>query len=335
MKHGVINVCKEAGMTSFQVVFLLRKLTGEKKIGHTGTLDPDATGVLPVCIGKATKLVDFLMDSDKQYRARLRFGIRTDTQDLSGKVLEEMDPVQVKQTLQNPERIRRTFDGFLGEIEQLPPMYSAVKVDGVKLVDAARKGKQIQRKKRPVTVYGFEDFLICGFEAPGQEPEEKAVLDGEPDRPGAFGAAMTVDFTVNCSKGTYIRTLCEDIGKALGVPACMERLVRTRTSGLDLSTARTLSELEDAKKEGRLEELVIPTDQFLTCYPALTVKDSAVRKLVYGNYLSRDEVDPADLSETEKKVFRVYDRAGTFYALYRTDPKDRWLKCEKMFIDEC
>lgn len=313
MKYGVINVYKEAGMTSFQVVYRLRKLTGEKKIGHTGTLDPDATGVLPVCIGKATKLVDFLMDSDKQYRARLLFGKKTDTQDASGTVMEEMDSERVREKLQNPERVKKAFEGFLGRIEQLPPMYSAVKVDGVKLVDAARKGREIERKTRTVSVYSFEELQVGGFEKP----------DG----------AVTVDFTVNCSKGTYIRTLCEDIGESLGVPACMESLVRTRTSGLEISSARTLEEIEEAGRNGALEELIIPTDLFLQQYRALTVTDPAIRKLVYGNWLSRKEFEKCP-ALSERETFRIYDRDGKFYALYVFDPKDRMLKCDKMFIEE-
>ena len=313
MKYGVINVFKEAGMTSFQVVYRLRKLTGEKKIGHTGTLDPDATGVLPVCIGKATKLVDFLMDSDKQYKGRLLFGRKTDTQDISGNTLEEMPVETVRKKLQDPETVRSAFSRFLGPIEQLPPMYSAVKVDGVKLVDAARKGREIERKKRPVTIYRFDEISVQGFE----DPE----------------APITVDFLVSCSKGTYIRTLCEDIGAALGVPACMESLIRTRTSGLDLTTAKTLEEIEQAGSEGKLEDLIIPTDQFLTHYRALTVKEPAIRKLVYGNYLTANEMVqiPDDL---KKEIFRIYDEKGNFYALYAFDSKDHYFKCDKMFIEE-
>ncbi|MBR2696127.1 MAG: tRNA pseudouridine(55) synthase TruB [Parasporobacterium sp.] len=313
MKYGVINVYKEAGMTSFQVVYRIRKLSGEKKIGHTGTLDPDATGVLPVCIGKATKLVDFLMDSDKQYKACMIFGKKTDTQDTSGTVLEEMDDKTVRERLKDPERIKEAFTRFTGTIEQLPPMYSAVKVDGVKLVDAARKGREIARKKRPVTVYGFQDITVSGL-----DKEEGPVR---------------VTFTTNCSKGTYIRTLCEDIGGYLGVPSCMEQLERTRTSGLDLSTAKTLSEIEAAKEEGSLESLIIPTDHFLLQYPELTVKDDAIRKLVYGNYLSEAEIEtPSEpLSES---VYRIYDNERNFYALYRFDKRDRKLKCDKMFIEE-
>lgn len=313
MKHGVINVYKEAGMTSFQVVFHLRKLTGEKKIGHTGTLDPDATGVLPVCIGKATKLVDFLMDSDKQYRAVLRFGMRTDTQDITGSVLEEITEDETRRILKDPENIRSAFSHFTGTFEQLPPMYSAVKVDGVKLVDAARRGREIERKKRPVTVSSYEDLTIRGLEDPK--------------------GPVTAEFTVNCSKGTYIRTLCEDIGRFLSVPACMERLERTRTGGLDLSTAKTLDEIREESGKGRLEDLIIPTDHFLTKYPPLRVKDPAIRKLVFGNWLSAEEME--DQPEANKKqTYRIYDREEKFYALYAYDPRDKMLKCEKMFIEE-
>ncbi len=311
MIHGVINVYKEAGMTSFQVVYRLRKLTGEKKIGHTGTLDPDATGILPVCIGKATKLVDFLMDSDKQYKATLLFGQKTDTQDVSGTVLQSMEDTEVRKILQNEEQILQMFERFTGKILQVPPMYSAVKVDGVKLVDAARKGMEIERKERPVTVFGYEDIRIQGL--------------SEAEGP------VTVAFTVNCSKGTYIRTLCEDLGDALGVPACLKTLERTRTGGLGLSESHTLTELDAAAEEGRLEELIIPTDRFLMHYPEFVVKDEAIRKLIYGNQLF--ETDLISVSEKEAKAYRVYDRNGKFYAVYRYDPRDHQYKCEKMFSD--
>lgn len=313
MKNGVINVYKDAGMTSFQVVYQIRKLTGEKKTGHTGTLDPDATGVLPVCIGKATKLVDYLMGSDKQYQARMRFGIRTDTQDVSGTILEQMDDQEVHRILRNPETVMQAFEHFTGSIEQLPPMYSAVKVDGVKLVDAARKGREIERSSRLVTVHGYEDTVCSGFEDVNRR--------------------VTVDFKVNCSKGTYIRTLCEDIGKYLGVPACLEALERTRTGGMDLSTAHTLEEIRQAAEEDRLEDLIIPTDAFLTRYPALTVTDEAVRKLIYGNYLSENDMLQAP-EEENAGMFRIYDRTGRFYAIYRFDRRDQQYKCERMFISE-
>lgn len=326
MKNGVINVYKEAGMTSFQVVYQIRKLTGEKKVGHTGTLDPDATGVLPVCIGKATKLVDSLMDSDKEYRAKMLFGRKTDTQDISGEILDFMENREVHRVLKEKEKsinklsgdiaipsvLQETFQKFTGKIEQLPPMYSAVKVGGVKLVDAARKGKEIERKRRSAFIYEIKDILVSGWEQ-----------DEEP---------LTAEFTVSCSKGTYIRTLCEDMGEYLGIPACMETLERTRTSGMDLGTAHTLSEIQKTKDAGKLEDLIIPTDHFLTNFPSLTVTDEAVRKLLFGNYLSEEEFESRE--EAKELRYRVYDRKGTFYALYYFDPKDNWYKCEKMFIDE-
>lgn len=313
MKYGVINVYKEAGMTSFQVVYQIRKLTGEKKCGHTGTLDPDATGVLPVCIGKATKLVDFLMDTDKQYRARLLFGKRTDTQDLSGAILEEMEPAKVREILKDEETVRAAFRQFTGTIRQLPPMYSALKVEGVKLVDAARKGKKIERKERPAKIKGYEALSVNGFAEP----------DGE----------ITVDFIVNCSKGTYIRTLCEDIGASLGVPACLALLERTQTGGLSLDTAKTIDEIRAAKEAGRLEEMILPTDRFLMQHPALIVRSEAVKKLAFGNALTSDEVQ-SDRPEQPGMSYRVYAENGTFYAVYQWNAARKIYKCEKMFIEE-
>lgn len=310
MKNGVINIYKEAGMTSFQVVYKIRKITGEQKIGHTGTLDPDAKGVLPICIGKATKLVDMLMDTDKQYNAVLLFGKRTTTQDISGDVLEETSFSDLKSIL-SPDKIEETIKSFVGTIEQVPPMFSAVKVNGVKLVDAARKGKTIDRKAREVKIYGFEDIDISGFD----------------DDSGK----IKVSFTVNCSKGTYIRTLCEDIGKKLNVPACMESLERSRTSGLSIESAISLEAAQRLAEQGLLEEHIIPIDNFLQKYKAIVVGKEAVKKLIFGNWLEPSEfagICPAE----EGELFRVYDEDKNFYAVYRYSKNDNFYKCEKMFI---
>jgi len=310
MKNGVINIYKEAGMTSFQVVYRIRKITGESKVGHTGTLDPDAKGVLPICIGRATKLVDMLMDTDKQYKAVLLFGQSTTTQDISGEIIEKADSAELKEKL-NPEIIIETIKSFIGIIKQVPPMYSAVKVNGEKLVNAARKGKSIDRQAREVTIFGFEDICVHGFEANADSIE--------------------ASFVVNCSKGTYIRTLCEDIGKKLGVPACMKSLERSRTSGLDLSTAITLKEAEEIASKGRLEEHIIPTDSFLEKYEAIYVNKEAVKKLIYGNWLTADDfVGISPVSDGE--FFRVYDEENNFYAVYRYSEIDKYYKCEKMFV---
>lgn len=311
MKNGVINVYKEKGMTSFSVVYKIRKLTGEKKAGHTGTLDPDAFGVLPVCIGKATKLVDLLMDTDKQYKAVMVLGLATDTQDISGKILEDASEEEIKKKVLTKfpggnfnSNILRAFDEFKGDIEQMPPMYSAIKVNGVKLVDAARKGKEIERKKRSVNISSFSDIEV-------------------------YQDCKHISFTVNCSKGTYIRTLCEDIGKFFSLPACLESLERTRTSTLDKDSSFTLSQIEEFYEKGILEDYIIPTDYFLEKYSKAFVTDEAIKKLVFGNWLSIDEVE---FIKDDNRIFRMYDKADNFYALYRFDDIDNYFKCEKMFV---
>ena len=313
--NGVINIYKDKGYTSFHVVAVLRHFTGEKKVGHTGTLDPDATGVLPVCIGKATKLVGQLTDTDKVYRAGMLLGKRTDTQDISGEILEEMPEEEVRAKV-TEEGLIKAFEALTGEIEQVPPMYSAVKVGGVKLVDAARKGKVLERETRKVTVYGYSDVEIK--------------LD-----------ELKVDFSVECSKGTYVRTICEDIGNILGVPACLYSLERTRAAGVGLEETITLEQVEKLAQEGRLGEYIIPTDRFLLDYPYAVVNDEAVKRLIFGNYMYREDMDtvssgpdniPGERAQLFREgVFRIYDRAGEFYALYRYDAADECYKCEKMF----
>lgn len=198
MIHGIINVYKEKGFTSHDVVAKLRGIVGQKKIGHTGTLDPDATGVLPVCLGKATKLCDLLTDKNKTYEAVLLLGKTTDTQDITGEVLEEKSTEALTE-----EKVREAIEGFIGDYEQIPPMYSALKVNGKKLYELAREGKVIERKARLVKIL---DIQILEIDLP------------------------KVRMEVSCSKGTYIRTLCHDIGEKLGCGGCMESLIRTRVS---------------------------------------------------------------------------------------------------------
>ena len=312
--NGVINIYKEKGYTSFHVVAVLRHFTGEKKIGHTGTLDPDAAGVLPVCIGKATKLVGQLTDTDKTYKAEMLLGRKTDTQDISGKILEEMNPEEVKAKISEKD-IYGAFGRLTGEIEQVPPMYSAVKVGGVKLVDAARKGKVIERQTRKATVYGYSDIKI----------------DME---------NLLVCFSVDCSKGTYIRTICEDIGGMLGIPACLKSLERTRAAGVGIEETITLKQAEEFAGNGTLAEHIIPTDRFLLDFPYVVVGNEAVKRLVFGNYMySEDmtgEIPNAEIpgergSLFKEGIFRIYDLNGNFYALYRYDAVDACYKCEKMF----
>ena len=208
MIHGIINVYKEKGFTSHDVVAKLRGIVGQKKIGHTGTLDPDATGVLPVCLGKATKLCDLLTDKNKTYEAVLLLGKTTDTQDITGEVLEEKSTEALTE-----EKVREAIEGFIGDYEQIPPMYSALKVNGKKLYELAREGKVIERKARPVKIL---DIQILEIDLP------------------------KVRMEVSCSKGTYIRTLCHDIGEKLGCGGCMESLIRTRVSTFRIEDAKTL-----------------------------------------------------------------------------------------------
>ncbi|MCF0228748.1 MAG: tRNA pseudouridine(55) synthase TruB [Parasporobacterium sp.] len=320
--NGVINIYKEKGCSSFHIVYVLRKLSGEQKVGHTGTLDPDVTGVLPVCIGKATKLVGQLTDTDKTYRCTMLLGRSTDTQDAGGAVLEEMSRRDVEERLGKiclssrrdtfEELITDSILSFVGDIQQIPPMYSALKVGGMKLVNAARKGVEVERKPRTVTIRSITDISVDM-------------------------ASLTASFTVECSKGTYIRTLCEDIGKMLSIPACMLSLERTRAAGMDISTAVTLDQAAEYAAEGTLEAHLTPADRFLEEYDALTVCEESVRKLIYGNYLFYSDMCrlSADVmkSAAEGQIFRLYDEKGEFYALYNYDRKLKCVKCVKMFRD--
>ena len=222
---GIINVYKEAGWTSFDVTKKLRSILHEKKIGHTGTLDPAATGVLVVCAGKATKLVNAITGSDKVYEAEMQLGIETDTEDTTGTVLREA-PVNVTE-----EEIRNAVQSFVGSIEQIPPMYSAKKIQGKKLYELAREGKEVERKPNRITIFGI---TIEEIRLP------------------------YVRMTVTCSKGTYIRTLCKDIGEKLGCGAAMSALKRTRVGSFSLSESKTIAEIEALAASNRLMDVMKP-----------------------------------------------------------------------------
>lgn len=237
MINGVINIYKEKGYTSHDVVAKLRGILRQKKIGHTGTLDPDAEGVLPVCLGKATKLCDLLTDKRKTYEAVLHLGISTDTQDMTGTVLEK------REVTADPATVRSCIESFLGEQQQIPPMYSALKVNGRKLYELAREGKEVERKPRRVVFYHIEIL--------------------ETDLP-------LVRFRVTCSKGTYIRTLCHDIGRKLGCGGCMESLLRTRVERFDVKDAMRLSEVEAAVGEGCILSHVVTIEQMFSEYGRYT-----------------------------------------------------------------
>ena len=299
MVHGIINVYKEKGFTSHDVVAKLRGIIGQKKIGHTGTLDPDATGVLPVCLGKATKLCDMLTDKDKTYEAVLLLGKTTDTQDITGEVLQTGSTDALE-----PEVVLQTIQSFTGKYDQIPPMYSALKVNGKKLYELAREGKTIERKSRPVTIH------------------EIHILDIDLPR---------VRMEVSCSKGTYIRTLCHDIGTKLGCGGCMESLVRTKVGRFILKDSLTLSEIEKIQKEGRLDEILVPVDAMFPQYPKVTVKKEWESLAKNGNVLPEkavtyqkncDTIEQVMLSEGETYPVRLYNESDEFIAIYNKREKD-------------
>ncbi|MEY8338927.1 tRNA pseudouridine(55) synthase TruB [Lachnospiraceae bacterium 62-35] len=355
MYNGVINVYKEKGYTSHDVVARMRGILKQKKAGHTGTLDPDAEGVLPVCLGQGTKLCDMLTDKDKTYRTVLLLGRKTDTQDTSGQILEE------REVPLSEEEIRKAILSFEGPYNQIPPMYSALKVNGRKLCDLARQGQVVERKARPVRIHSIE---IEWMKLP------------------------RVGMTVSCSKGTYIRTLCCDIGEKLGCGGCMESLLRTATGGFRLEESRTLAQIEALERENRISEVVIPVDEVLGTYPALQMKGKEGDKLLHnGNPFYRDMAEytifPQDKTVLENKAaseheivsenqtayedktasknqtaweslpfqknqesekgrksqmletkgmpVRVYDSSGQFIGIYRYREEKHWFQPQKIF----
>ena len=297
--NGIIIIDKPLGRTSHDMVYVMRKMTGIKKVGHTGTLDPEATGVLPVCIGSATKVADMLTLSDKCYRAELVLGMTTDTQDADGEVLTECEVTC------SEDEIRQAIMSFVGEIEQIPPMYSALKINGKKLYELAREGKTVERKPRKITISEIDIVDI--------NLEEKI---------------FTMDVT--CSKGTYIRTLCHDIGKKLGVCATMEKLMRTRVSVFKIEDALTLNDIEILSKEKPeiFREKVYSVDSLFD-YSKVNVAGDGIRYLQNGNTLKAKDFkqDVSGIKQDEKIL--VYDENNNFKAVYQKNEND--FKVFKMF----
>ena len=279
--NGILNVYKEQGYTSHDVVAKLRGILKQKKIGHTGTLDPAAEGVLPVCLGKATKVCELLTDKDKTYQAVLHLGVVTDTQDMTGEILEQKDAAV------SEAEVREAILGFVGEYAQVPPMYSALKVNGKKLYELAREGKVVERKARPVTFHNIE---VLWMELP------------------------KVKIRVQCSKGPYIRTLCNDIGEKLGCGGCMEELLRTRVERFGLTDAVKLDEVQKVMEEGNIESLILPVDRMFDQYPAAKTTPQGDLLVHNGNRIF------PELLQEELKVdggyVRVYDSRETFIGLY-------------------
>ena len=272
MANGILIIDKPQGWTSMDVCAKLRGMFHEKRVGHAGTLDPMATGVLPVFLGRATRAVEFASDSDKEYIAGLKLGVSTNTQDTTGETLETR-PVNVSR-----EDVAAALARFTGDIEQVPPMYSAIKINGKKLYELARKGKEVERKPRPVTIRALE-------------------LLNRPEAGGDFS------LRVRCSKGTYVRTLCHDIGQVLGCGGCMSSLRRTMAAGFTLADAVTL---EDVQERG--EALLRPPDSLFAGYPAVTLRSPGQEKRVRSGA-------PVTVPGTADGTYRVYGPGGDFLCL--------------------
>ena len=302
---GIINIYKEAGYTSADVVAKLRGILRQKKIGHTGTLDPAAEGVLPICLGKGTKLVDMLTEEKKTYRAVLLLGRETDTQDTTGTTVQETDfGAFLAETGQTAETFARklseTAAGFVGDYMQIPPMYSALKVNGKRLYELARKGIEVERKPRLQHIYRIDIDRV--------------------DLPRA-------ELTVECSRGTYIRTLCHDIGQKLGCGGCMEHLLRTQVGPFLLENAVTLSQVEKLRDEDRIPEILVPADRVLSGLPEFHSESGELDRLLgNGNPFDREFLTPENTS------VRVYDSTGRFVGVYRYDAEKKRWKAEKIFL---
>ncbi|MDE6212759.1 MAG: tRNA pseudouridine(55) synthase TruB [Lachnospiraceae bacterium] len=287
MYNGIMNVYKEAGFTSHDVVAKLRGICKQKKIGHTGTLDPDAVGVLPVCFGSGTKLCDMLTDWDKEYIATLQLGLVTDTQDISGRVLSKADPEKI-QAITEEQAAEYVMD-FLGEYDQIPPMYSALKVNGKKLYELARAGQEVERKPRRVQIKEME---ILEMSLP------------------------TIRFRVVCSKGTYIRTLCHDIGEKLGCGGVMTALQRSRVGIFDIEGALTLSQIERLRDEDKISDVIIPPDGVFGQCREVKVTPEGRRLLENGNRLP-GRMFSGNVRLQEAEQVRMYDEEGRFYGIYQ------------------
>ena len=293
--NGVINIYKNTGMTSFDVVAMVRRVAKMKKVGHTGTLDPAASGVLPVCLGKATKIIDYIMENKKVYRVNLKLGMVTDTYDLEGEVLREEDASHITK-----DEILNCINTFLGTIDQVPPMYSALKQNGVRLYELARQGIEVHREARKITIYSIENIKI--------ESNDNIQMD------------------VCCSKGTYIRSLCYDIGEKLNVGATMTALERIQNGPFIKEEAINIEDLT----EELLEKHIISIEKALDSFEKITVNEKFGKLLrngvkVFDNRMYSEEVE-------FNKLYRVYEDNGVFLGLGKRDEKG--FKLEKLLIED-
>lgn len=298
--NGILPLWKERGMTSHDCVFKLRKILKTKKVGHTGTLDPAVEGVLPICIGQATRIAEYLTDAGKTYEAVVSIGRTTTTEDAEGETVEEkLSPKSISRT-----QLLEALQQLTGEIEQTPPMFSAVKVNGKRLYEYARRGETVERPTRKVTIYALE------------------LLD---DAVNFKGEEVTFRIRIACSKGTYIRTLAVQIGEKLGYPAHMASLVRTASGTFTANECVTLQQVEEIMNEGKINEVLLPVEYALSSYPFLEVEESNEKQILNGQVLPINAL----LKENDKIVYSIQGKA---YAVYIKHPtKEGYMKPEKMF----
>lgn len=301
MVNGIINVYKEPGYTSHDVIARMRGILKQKKIGHTGTLDPQAKGVLPVCLGNATKVSDILTNESKTYEVVGLLGVVTDTQDIFGEIIEKNE-VKIQKI-----QLIEVIESFVGEYEQTPPMYSAKKVNGKKLYELAREGIVIERKSRKVFINNIEiqDINL---------------------------ATNEIKLSVNCSKGTYIRTLIHDIGQILDCGACMKDLLRKRVGDFTLASSKTLSQIEDIMKNKKVDDILIKVDSLFTEYMKVIVKEQYSKIIYNGNALLPSNLKDFSLDLAKEEKIRVYDFQNNFLAIYRYDLEKEIFKPFKMFL---
>jgi tRNA pseudouridine55 synthase len=298
---GILNIDKPAGKTSYGVVAIIKQLSGERHVGHAGTLDPDATGVLPVCLGRGTRIVEFLADATKTYHARIELGIATDTYDGSGKTIKTSDPSNIDKI-----RLEKTLEQFRGAIQQTPPMYSALKHQGQPLYELARAGINIERKSRPVQIHRLE---IINWQTP--------VLTAE----------------IECSKGTYIRSLANDLGEVLGCGAYLKSLVRTRYGIFDVKDAISLTQFEEACRRGDREKYLYPIDSVLQNFSSLTLNETGEQVIKTGSLLHREHIDKQVIIDSSlHRYYRAYALDGRFLGMLQHIPDKEIWQPKKVFI---
>lgn len=308
MINGIINVYKEKGFTSHDVVAKMRGILKQKKIGHTGTLDPDAEGVLPVCLGNGTRLCDMLTDHDKTYEAVLLLGVTTDTQDITGAVLSE------REVTSDRNQIEEAILSFIGEYNQIPPMYSAIKINGKRLYELARAGKEVERESRKVWIH---NITILDF---NEEKKEARIL-------------------VECSKGTYIRTLCHDIGEKLSCGGCMKSLLRTKVGMFTIENSLTLTKIDELKNQEQLQNFIIKVDDMFPDYKMVQVKEDSSKYIYNGNSFHLNQItDNDDFINQGMDIdcthVKVYDWQKQFVGIYKYESQNEVFKPIKMFLNQ-